>query len=235
MPQCYNKISEMRVTMEQEQIYELIKEGKIEEALAALFNNIEQDPQQVENYINAGILIAEAGEVEKAEKFFQKAITIDPENGAIYYNLGNVYYTERRFKEAIKLYQQALKYNIDKVDTNYMIGMSFNHLEAFKEAMPFLMTAAELDERQDVEVQFQYGLVLCHLEMFDAAIKQLEHVVSVEPTHTDALYNLGLATYMQTEDTSKAIAYFEQAVAVNPEHLMSQHAIKTFKAIAEEE
>ena len=53
--------------------------------------------------------------------------------------------------------------------------------------------------------------------------------------HSDALYNLGLATYMQTEDTAQAIEYFEAAVDANPEHVMSQHAIKTFKSIAEEE
>lgn len=221
--------------MNQEQIYKLIKQGNIEAAIKALFENIEQNPQEVENYINAGILIAEAGEVANAEKFFQKAITLDPHNGAIYYNLGNVYYNENRFTEAIKLYQQALKYNVDQVDTNYMIGMSFNQLEAFKEALPFLMTAAELDDRKDSEVQFQYGLVLCHLEMFEAAVTQLNHVLTIDEAHTDALYNLGLATYMQTEDTQQALQFFERAVAINPEHIMSQHAIKTFKAIAEED
>ena len=76
MPQCYNKISEMRVTMEQEQIYELIKEGKTEEALAALFNNIEQDPQQVENYINAGILIAEAGKLKKQKNSSKRRLQL---------------------------------------------------------------------------------------------------------------------------------------------------------------
>lgn len=221
--------------MNQEQIYNLIKQGNFEEALKALFENIEANPKEVENYINAGILLAEANEVDKAEKFFQRAITLDPQNGAIYYNLGNVYYNEGRFNEAIKLYQQALKFNVDQVDTNYMIGMSFSQLEAFKEALPFLMTAAEQDDRHDVEVQFQYGLVLCHLEMFDQAIKQLKSVLEMDNKHSDALYNLGLATYMQTEDTAQAIEYFEAAVDANPEHVMSQHAIKTFKSIAEEE
>ena len=221
--------------MNQEQIYNLIKQGNFEEALKALFENIEANPKEVENYINAGILLAEANEVDKAEKFFQRAITLDPQNGAIYYNLGNVYYNEGRFNEAIKLYQQVLKFNVDQVDTNYMIGMSFNQLEAFKEALPFLMTAAEQDDRHDVEVQFQYGLVLCHLEMFDQAIKQLKSVLEMDNKHSDALYNLGLATYMQTEDTAQAIEYFEAAVDANPEHVMSQHAIKTFKSIAEEE
>jgi len=221
--------------LNQEQIYNLIKQGNFEAALKALFENIEANPKEVENYINAGILLAEAGEVEKAEKFFQRAITLAPENGAIYYNLANVYYNEGRFNEAIKLYQQALKFNVDTVDTNYMIGMSFNQLEAFKEALPFLMTAAEQDQRKDVEVQFQYGLVLCHLEMFEQAIQQLKYVLEIDSKHADALYNLGLATYMQTEDTDQAKAYFETAVKANPEHMMSHHAIKTFKAIAEEE
>ena len=36
------------------------------------------------------------------------------------------------------------------------------------------MTAAELDKNQDAEVQFQYGLALCHLEMFNQAINQLK-------------------------------------------------------------
>ncbi|MGW9984953.1 tetratricopeptide repeat protein [Staphylococcus cohnii] len=221
--------------MNQEQIYTLIKQGNFEQALAALFENIEANPNEVENYINSGILIAEAGEIDKAEKFFQKALTIDPENGAVYYNLANVYYNEGRYKEAVKLYQQALQYKVDEIDTNYMIGMSFNQLEAFTEALPFLMTAAEKDNRNDVEVQFQYGLVLCHLEMYEQAVSQLKYVLTLDEAHTDALYNLGLATYMLTEDTESAIEYFERAVSINPEHLMSQHAIKTFKSIAEEE
>jgi hypothetical protein len=40
-----------------------------------------------------------------------------------------------------------------------------------------VMTAAELDQTLDTEVQFQYGLTLCHLEMFQEAIKQLNYVL----------------------------------------------------------
>lgn len=221
--------------IDQKTIYQFIKEGQLEEALKALFDNIEEDPTVTENYINAGIVLADAVEIEKSERFFQKAITIDPKNGAIYYNLGNVYYNQDRFKEAIKLYQQAMKYNIEPVDCNYMIGMSFNQLNAHKEALPFLMTAAEKDHQQDTEVQFQYGLVLCQLEMFDQAIKQLKKVLSIDSNHVDAIYNLGLATYMKNEDVDEAIEYFNQAIKIDSGHLLSQHALKTFTAIKEEE
>nr|WP_248285689.1 tetratricopeptide repeat protein [Staphylococcus lugdunensis] len=203
--------------------------------MKALFNNIEENPNVIENYINAGIILADIGEIVQAEKFFQRALTIDDTNGAIYYNLANVYYNQGRFNEAIKLYQKSLKYHMDMVDCNYMIGMAFNQLEAFKEALPYLMTAAEKDENRDSEIQFQYGLVLCQLEMFEQAIQQLKYVLQLDSSHTDALYNLGLAIYMETEDIDTAISYFERAIAIDPKHLLSQHAKATFLSMKNKE
>ncbi|MDN6232798.1 MAG: hypothetical protein L0J28_07135 [Staphylococcus simulans] len=49
--------------MKQEEIYQLIKEGQFETALKALFENIDAHPEDIENYINSGILISEAGEI----------------------------------------------------------------------------------------------------------------------------------------------------------------------------
>lgn len=220
---------------EQEQIYQYIQKGQRDKALKALFNNIEENPNVIENYINAGIILADIGEIVQAEKFFQRALTIDDTNGAIYYNLANIYYNQGRFNEAIKLYQKSLKYHMDMVDCNYMIGMAFNQLEAFKEALPYLMTAAEKDENRDSEIQFQYGLVLCQLEMFEQAIQQLKYVLQLAPSHTDALYNLGLALYMETEDIDTAISYFERAIAIDPKHLLSQHAKATFLSMKNKE
>lgn len=220
---------------EQEQIYQYIQKGQRDKALKALFNNIEENPNVIENYINAGIILADIGEIVQAEKFFQRALTIDDTNGAIYYNLANIYYNQGRFNEAIKLYQKSLKYHMDMVDCNYMIGMAFNQLEAFKEALPYLMTAAEKDENRDSEIQFQYGLVLCQLEMFEQAIQQLKYVLQLDSSHTDALYNLGLAIYMETEDIDTAISYFERAIAIDPKHLLSQHAKATFLSVKNKE
>ncbi|EHJ08847.1 tetratricopeptide repeat protein [Staphylococcus simiae] len=221
--------------IEQQTIYQYIQQGKIEQALQALFDNIEEEPNTVENYINAGIVLADANEIDKAERFFQKALTLDANNGVIYYNLANLYYNQQRYQDAIKLYQQALETKIEQVDCNYMIGMSFNQLEAFKQALPYFMTAAELDQQDDTEIQFQYGLILCRLEMFDQAIQQLQHVLTIDSEHVDALYNLGLATYMKNENIEEAITYFQRAVDIDPQHLLSQHALKTFTMALEEE
>lgn len=61
----------------QDTIYEWIQNGQLEDALKALFQNIEEEPNTIENYINAGIVLADINEIEKAEAFLQRAITID--------------------------------------------------------------------------------------------------------------------------------------------------------------
>lgn len=222
--------------MEQTEIHQLIQQGLYEKALEACFNNIEAHPEQVENYINSGILLSEAGEIEKAEKFFQRALTINSNNAAIYYNFANVYFNESRFQEAIKLYQKAIQKGLDNKDTNYMIGMSFYHLDAKKQALPFLMRAAELDQTfQDLEVQFQYGLLLCELEMFDQAITILTTILDKDKTHADAQYNLTLANYMVDEAIDKAIEGFTKAIKMDPNHMLSHHALKTFNMIKSQE
>ncbi|MBA8771647.1 tetratricopeptide repeat protein [Staphylococcus coagulans] len=222
--------------MDQEKIHQLIKEGKYEDALQASFDNIEAHPEEVENYINSGILLAEAGEVEKAERFFQKAITINPNHGVIYYNLANVYFNQARYQEAIKLYQQAMSNELNNKDTNYMLGRSFIELDAKKQALPYLMRAAELDtEFEDIEVQFQFALLMCELEMFEQAVPVLNQILEKDNRHADAQYNLTLALFMLNGNVEAAIQGFERAITMDENHLLSHHAIKTFRSIQDKE
>ncbi|HEC2152762.1 TPA: tetratricopeptide repeat protein [Staphylococcus delphini] len=222
--------------MELEQIHQLIQQGQFERALQESFNNIEAHPDEVENYINSGVLLAEAGEIDKAERFFQRALTIKPDNGVIYYNLANVYFNEDRFQEAVKLYQEALSHHVDHKDTHYMLGLSLIQLDAKKQALPYLMRAAELDAQfEDLEVQFQFALLMCELEMFDQAIPILNQILERDPRHADAQYNLTLALYMLNENIDAAIQGFERAVQMDEQHLLSQHALKTFRLIKAEE
>ena len=171
----------------------------------------------------------------KRQSVFPKSFNNRSEEWRRIFNLANVYYNQQRYQEAIKLYQQALQTEIEQVDCNYTIGMAFNQLESFKLALPYLMTAAELDKDKDAEVQFQYGLVLCQLEMFNEAITQLKHVLTIDKNHVDARYNLGLALFMKNEDIDEVITHFKEAVTIDPKHLLSQHALKTFTKMKEEE
>ena len=45
---------------------------ELDTALKDLFENIEENPAIVENYINAGIVLSDVGEIEKAERFSKR-------------------------------------------------------------------------------------------------------------------------------------------------------------------
>ena len=59
----------------QDTIYEWIQNGQLEDALKALFQNIEEEPNTIENYINAGIVL-DINEIEKVSVSFNEQLRL---------------------------------------------------------------------------------------------------------------------------------------------------------------
>ncbi len=66
---------------------------------------LNENPNDVNAYLQLGIAYAEAGEAGEALKLFAKALKIDPKNAALINNLGNVHFLEGRYAEAAKTYK----------------------------------------------------------------------------------------------------------------------------------
>lgn len=218
--------------MNEDQLIELIKEKDIEAALELLFQQIEKEPEEANHYINAGTLLAEAGKEEEAERFFQKALTLNKEHGGAYYGLANIYFNHQRFTEAIKLYQKAIEYGLKDADTYYMLAMCFVNLGDHKAALAYMLEAYNLKSADD-EIAFQYGLVLCQLEMYQQGILVFDKLLMKNNNHADALYNKALAQFMIDENIEQAINTFKAALIADPEHMLSAHAIKNFETMQE--
>ena len=60
----------------QDTIYEWIQNGQLEDALKALFQNIEEEPNTIENYINAGIVLADINEIERLSVSFNEQLRL---------------------------------------------------------------------------------------------------------------------------------------------------------------
>lgn len=216
--------------MNEEQLVSFIQQKKYDQALEMLFEAIEKEPDETTHYINVGTILADAGKVEEAERFFQKALILDATHGGAYYGLANIYFNQERYEEAITLYQKAVANHLEDADTLYMLGMSYVNTGDYKASLPYLMRSYEL-KSDDIEIAFQYGLVLCQLEMFDEAVTVLNGILEHDAEHTDALYNLGLAQYMLDEDAAKAIETFKQVTAIQPDHLLAGHAVVMFEQL----
>ncbi|WP_186311736.1 hypothetical protein [Staphylococcus pettenkoferi] len=53
--------------------------------------------------------------------------------------------------------------------------------------MGYLMGGGELDEEGEVEVEFEYGVVVCELELYEEGVSELEEVVEVEEKDVDGV------------------------------------------------
>lgn len=200
-----------------EQGIKALQEKRYEDAVQAFTNAIEKNPGDPVGYVNFGNLLAAMNEIERAERFFQKAITLDEKAATAYYGLANLYYNSERYMEAAKLYQKSIDNGIEGADAYYMLGKSFEKESNDKLALPYMQRAAELAP-DDLQIRLSYGILLCKLEIFDTAKKELEYVIERDEKNADAHYNLGVLYAVSTDKTEKALHHLEQAFTLEPTH-----------------
>ena len=187
-----------------------------EEAAQAFTQAIEANPEEAVGYINFGNLLAAMNDAERAERFFQKAITVDEKAATAYYGLANLYYDAERYQEAGTLYQKSIEQGIEGADAFFMLAKSLERQEQYKLALPYMQRAAEIAPK-DIEIRLAYGILLCTLEMFDFAKKELDFVIEEDWNNADAHYNLGVLYAVSTTDTDKALYHLKQAFTLQPE------------------
>jgi tetratricopeptide (TPR) repeat protein len=192
------------------------QEKRYEDAAQAFTQAIEANPDDALGYVNFGNLLASMNDIERAERFFQKAITVDEKAATAYYGLANLYFESERFTEAAKLYQHSIDFGIEGADAFYMLAKCFEREEQYKLALPFMQRAAEIAPN-DLQIRLAYGILLCTLEMFEFAQKELQFVIDEDWNNADAHYNLGVLYAVSTQDTDKAKYHLKQAFTLQPE------------------
>jgi tetratricopeptide (TPR) repeat protein len=84
----------------------------------------------------------------------------------------------------------------------------------------------------DAEAMFHYGLALAGAEMYDMAIEAWEHTLELDENHADAYFNLGVAYGGIKGDAEKAIALFEKALEIQPDHMLAANGLKQMKELS---
>lgn len=193
-----------------------MQEKRFEDAAKSFTEAIETNPEEAIGYINFGNLLASMDDNERAERFFQKALTIDVEAATAYYGLANLYYNNERYEEAAKLYERSIRHGIEGADAYFMLGKSFEANGATKLALPYLQRAAELAP-EDIQIRLSFAILMCSLEMFVEAEKELRHVIDEDWNNADAHYNLGVLFAVSSDNVKDAKYHLKQAFTLQPE------------------
>lgn len=151
--------------------------------------------------------------------------------GIWYKMLGNRYLDNKMYGEALKCFQEALKYYPANQNIYYYVGVcagymshaaldfggtgssnqKYNYLRLAEEAY---LRAIKLDDRYTSAMYALGVLYVYELEESEKAIPYLEKLLTIDTKHTDAMFVLASAYYLNGEN-SKAVALYDKVGQVS--------------------
>ncbi len=209
----------------------LVRQNRINEAVAQCNAAIEHEPGLVEAYNNLGTALLKQSKFDEARTKFQKAIQLDPGYAMAYGNLAIVESNGGNIDEAAADLAKAVQN--DKAgyfdDKRRADGFSAIALAAMKQKR-YDVAADGYKRALEAEPQnadFQRNLALAYrLSGRPAeAIALLEEIIRKNPNSAEACNTLG-TIYAEQNKRAEAIAQFQRALQINPNFAPAQTNLK---------
>ena len=205
----------------------LSKTGKLEEAITTYKQVLCIDPSHFGAINNiASILQDNKGSPNEIEILYQKALQINPNHHAMHYNYGLFLESRSDVGNALKHYETALKIDSDfepartrlealnNMESSMILNNSLNQ-NTEPNVMELIDKGAScLEQHQyaeaieafefaigkapgDVNLRYQYGLLLEKFGQEESAFKQYEQIMAINPKHPGTLLRLAQEAWDQ--------------------------------------
>lgn len=102
--------------------YVLIEKGEIEEAVAAVKEARETDPDDINILMNEASLLLKLGKKDEFAELMKEAIEKDPTNPNLYFNVGVISQEQGNKEEALNYYNKAIELDPNYVDAYINLG-----------------------------------------------------------------------------------------------------------------
>ncbi|OGS17108.1 MAG: hypothetical protein A2219_04620 [Elusimicrobia bacterium RIFOXYA2_FULL_50_26] len=106
----------------------LLNEGKIDEALAVLREEVTKNPGNAEAHLALGVSYIEKGDYVSARGRLKEALALSPESVPAYYTLAMLYEKEKNFSDALQEWKNVLRFSKDK-EIKELARKHIRHLE----------------------------------------------------------------------------------------------------------
>lgn len=170
---------------------ELVRTGKVKDALAAYREIIREDPTYVKARNNLGVLLDEMGNHAAALDHFQVARQSEPENIDVIINLGAALGSLGRFEDAERELRRGQRIAPDDVSIRSNLGILFVRRGLYEESEAELRWVCD-HEPDNGMAHYYRGEALNRLGRVDVALEALEQAASLEPKNTKAFYTMGI-------------------------------------------
>ncbi len=168
-------------------------------------------------YLNRGDFYLDQNRTDAAFADFRMSSSLG-DKGLGMFNMGSLLFEANRFPDALQAYEQAKQLGYDFPGFGYQYGVALHANGRLPEALQqFEQVLGETSPvlRREMVLALK-GRVLLEMGRVDDAIADLEAVLKLDPHHSRARIDLGLALVVK-HDYGRAHALFSQLIAEAPD------------------
>jgi Tfp pilus assembly protein PilF len=160
---------------------ELLKQGKLGEALNEFRRAVELDPGFPEAQANLAFTLLRLNQADEAIVAHEKAIAVDPRNGTLHNNLGVLRNRQGQYDEAVKSFEEALRLNPSDPAAAKNLETARGNQKARQEKQERIAEARRGAEARPNDPRAAYALarVLAWYRQDDEALEWLEKAAAL--------------------------------------------------------
>jgi CHAT domain-containing protein/tetratricopeptide (TPR) repeat protein len=192
----------------------LQKLGRPLEAVASYEKALMLQPEDLDNWYQRGLALAEAARTNDAIASFDKALEIQPDFDLAWYNRGVQLSHLGRFEDAIASLEQATEIQNDFYEAWYALASALDKIGRHEDAIAAYEQAAQINPGSH-EVWIDRGVVEANLERWYDAISSWDKALEIKPDYYLAWFNSAIALE-NLGHHEEAIASYDKAIAINP-------------------
>ena len=212
---------------------QFLREGKLEDAIAAYRLAVEQNPNFSWSHHNLGDALAKLDRLDEAAAAYRNALEINSNLALSHYKLGEILAKLGQLDEATTCFRKAIEINPDYSRFRNNLSEFSAKLDNLNEAITSGIAKAQLQEedetittyRRDLELNPNSAMIhhllghsLAQRQQWGEAITFYRRAIELYPNSDVVHYHLGLAL-TQIQQLDEAVACFRKAVELNPEGL----------------
>jgi tetratricopeptide (TPR) repeat protein len=159
---------------------ELLRAGKVPEAVGEFEQALRLKPDYVQAHINLGNALGQSGRVQEEIEQYEQALRLDPDQAETQYNLGLVLAGVGRMPEAMEHWEQTLRLLPDFAEAHYNLGVGLAQSGRLPEAMEHWDLAVK-SKPDFADAHCNLGLALEQTGKIKEAIAHYEQALRINP------------------------------------------------------
>jgi tetratricopeptide (TPR) repeat protein len=194
----------------------LVRQGKLDEAIAHYSEALGIKPDYAEAHFNLGVSLSRQGKFKEAVYHLSEMLRLNPGHAGAHNNLGTILHEQGELNAAITHYNEALRISPEYPRAHYNLGVALNSAGKTNEAINHYNEALRANPLH-AKAYYNLGLVLSKIGKPDEAVSHFFEALRIEPDYAAAHFSLG--SVLQDQGKFKeAIGHYARVLELKPDH-----------------